>query len=666
MNDRLTVEQFGAQVKAKYPQYASYSDSEIGQKMLVKYPTYQAKIAQTPAVQTADQTSAKTYGASFPANTNIDPNENSLVYGLKEGAKTAGNLISSGVNLVKGVGSAIKNVFNPDLSKNTLSGIGNAAIGGVQKAVKATTGFELPATEGVQKANQTFDALKGALAERYGGLDKLQRTATNDPVGFATDVLSIIDAGAGAFGKTAEVNNALGKVADVVTAPIEKAASAGGNIATKTTNFAISKATGLNPETLTQIKENPAAFTKDAITGTTRPGVAGEVKTAIDSKIKDLADTGQGYQSIREGNHVATVDPTQIANVLDKHGIKVIDVPDGEGGVTYKVKTNAESIPLSPADKTQLENFLNTYGKEPSYTGNSFLNTRSALSDLSKYDATKTGNLQKVSRDLRGVYDAAGKEQIPGLKQLDETYAPQVQELKQIKKDYLGKDGNFKDGAVNKIANLTGKGKDQVLGRLEQIVPGITQKIKTLKAVEDIQAASGFKVGTYERGVAAAVGVAHGNIPLIASAILAQPEIAVPLIRGYGLAKPEIAKIINTLKTNIGELNNFQLPSSIQNMPAGLSTKAITPELVASKIDAQDLGLIRDYLKKDDLNTYMKSQHLMEHMQIAGMTEPVQKRFLQEVVDLSTKKLPVKAAFKSNLSTKGSGGLFTGSKTVSN
>ncbi len=41
---KYTVEQFGQQVKAKYPQYSQYSDTEVGRKMLEKYPQYHDKI----------------------------------------------------------------------------------------------------------------------------------------------------------------------------------------------------------------------------------------------------------------------------------------------------------------------------------------------------------------------------------------------------------------------------------------------------------------------------------------------------------------------------------------------------------------------------------------------------------------------------------------------
>lgn len=42
--DKLTIEQFGATVKAKYPQYASFSDKEIGEKTLAKHPEYANRI----------------------------------------------------------------------------------------------------------------------------------------------------------------------------------------------------------------------------------------------------------------------------------------------------------------------------------------------------------------------------------------------------------------------------------------------------------------------------------------------------------------------------------------------------------------------------------------------------------------------------------------------
>jgi hypothetical protein len=43
-DSQLTIEQFGAEVKKKYPAYASKPDAEVGKAMLAKYPEYQSRI----------------------------------------------------------------------------------------------------------------------------------------------------------------------------------------------------------------------------------------------------------------------------------------------------------------------------------------------------------------------------------------------------------------------------------------------------------------------------------------------------------------------------------------------------------------------------------------------------------------------------------------------
>lgn len=494
------------------------------------------------------------YGATFPASPTDTP--------ITAGAKATGNLPSSALGFAKGL---FNTVLHP---LDTLSSIGNTALGGIQKAVKVTTGAQLPQTQAVQTADQTFNALGTALKDRYGSLENLQKTATNDPFGFGTDVLSVLQGGAGVLGKTEELNSLLSKTAGIVTKPVTKIAEGTTGLVGKTAKFGVSQATGLNPETISAIQENPGAFSKAGIAENTRTNLGQSVKDTIDQRLTSLSDTGKGYQSIKETPGYVDIKPLETLNadgtykradlntILKDNGIVVVD---------GKVKTTAESLPLNSADKTALEDFLNTYGNEKVLSNNAFLNTRASLSQLSKYDAAKTGNLQVISRQLRAYYDGLGKEQIPGLATLDAKYAPEVQQLKQIKTDYLNPNGDFKDGAINKIANLTGKGKDQILSRLEEIHPGVTQRIKILKAAEDIQNASGIKVGTYARAGGAVAGFATGNVPLIVGAILATPELAVPIIRGLGIAKETIGPIVDTLKTMANDVNNFRLPGQMQS-----------------------------------------------------------------------------------------------------
>src|SRR4051812_32769914 len=64
--DKMSIEQFGATIKQKYPQYSSFSDADIGQKTLAKYPQYQDKI-NTSLTQNKSQISQPTLtGADNP------------------------------------------------------------------------------------------------------------------------------------------------------------------------------------------------------------------------------------------------------------------------------------------------------------------------------------------------------------------------------------------------------------------------------------------------------------------------------------------------------------------------------------------------------------------------------------------------------------------------
>jgi len=488
-------------------------------------------IKQVPQTQTKDQESAQNYGASFPAVTGENP--------LRAGFKSLGNVPSSAINFGKSIGTAL---FNPI---DTAKGIAGTAAGGVQKLIPGT-----------QKQEQQFNQFASFLKDRYGSLENLQRTATNDPFGFGTDVISLVAGGAGVAGKTAQLDKAISTTSKVVTKPIAKTTNAVGSGIDKTTKFGISQATGLNPDTISNIIANPKAFSKEALSDTTRTGLGAEVKTAIDTKIDDLSDIGKGYDTIKQTEGVVSIPEGTAEQILNKYGIQVVD---------GKVKTTAEALPLTSADKTALEDFLNVYGNEPQLSNNAFLNTRSALSQLSKYDAAKTGNLTPIVRDLRGAYDNLGKTQIKGLAELDAKYAPEVKALKQIKKDYLQRDGSFKDGAVNKIANLTGAGKEQVLGRLESVMPGVGQRIKILKAAEDLERASGLKVGTYARTALAGGGLATGNIPAVITAIIASPEIAVRLLKAYGYTKNTSRPIVEMLYSMGNDINNFRLPGGLQN-----------------------------------------------------------------------------------------------------
>jgi hypothetical protein len=168
---------------------------------------------------------------------------------------------------------------------------------------------------------------------------------------------------------------------------------------------------------------------------------------------------------------------------------------------------------------------------------------------------------QKANSQIRDT-------QMADLKQVDNTYAPERNFLANVKKDYFNRDGSFKDLAPSRIMNATNKA--DLLGRLEELMPGITKRIEVLKAVEDIQRASGIKVGSYGRIVSGGIGYATSGIAgLLVAEILTSPAMAVPILRNAGYLGSKATPIINTLKLIGGD---------VQKPSAGLMSSLIQPK----------------------------------------------------------------------------------------
>lgn len=189
----------GQAIQYNVPQYVS----EVVSNFKQIYPQEQQKYTQQQPVQPQQET----YGAMFPAS----PTDNPLVAGIK----AVGNVPSSLFNFGKSIVQAVANPID------TVKGLGNVVIGGAEKL----TGSQ------PTEATQTFDAFTQGLKERYGSLENLQRTATNDPFGFGSDVASVFAPVAKGFGVAEDVNALAQRVARPIAQPIENLGQRIGNIA---------------------------------------------------------------------------------------------------------------------------------------------------------------------------------------------------------------------------------------------------------------------------------------------------------------------------------------------------------------------------------------------------------------------------------------------------
>lgn len=528
-------------------------------------PATQIQTQEQPVQQPQEQG-----GAPFKYN----PADNLLIAGLK----TAGNLPYSGVEFAKGAVESLNpltSIRNYSQSLDEMSKLKELQ-GGTLGAIKATAKeiprvtYETLVPEGIR------NLLSGLISG--GNLQDATKQFVENPVGNVAPVVLGAQAGFKGLDRSATrsalakdatakpvtkysdvFDTGVQKTAGLVTKPFGGVINKATDIAKSSATYGISKFTGLDPQTIQQVLKNPEEFTKIAREETSRGGLANEVKNAIDTRIKDLSETGKGYDTVKNLNDVATagfksdaqgIRPLFLDDALVKNGL---DLKNG------KISATTNSVTRNTADINALNKFYKDWGTKKTYTANEFLNMRSDLAELAKYDRLtgtgKTSAIQNIAADMRASANNNLRSQFKGLKELDELYAPETQFLKQVKKDFVNSDGTLKDNAPSKIANSPNKA--ELTKRLENIMPGITKKIEILKAVEDIERSTGIKVGTYGTTLPGAIGyVLSGFTGLIISQIIATPENAVRIIRSAGkLDRATLKPIIEALRLLSGNIN---------------------------------------------------------------------------------------------------------------
>lgn len=556
----MTTQELAQKIKQKYPQYKNVDDTQLVNKIVEKYPVYKTHLDDFSSQPTQDSTSVDTNQEVTQQPTPLAEYKPSFEAQQNDGfwssvGKTVANIPSSAANLGKNLYQIVRHPLN------TAKNIGAVGAGAIQAGAEALFGNDpnVQKTQTQLENDQAFNSAKDYFVNRFGGMDKIKQTIVNDPVGFAADFATVLEGGGAVVSGAGKVSkiNALTKTGNVITKvgetvnPIRQAlplaskvVSGTGNLVKKTAGFATSQATGLNPETISQIIKTPNAFNASEAALMDRGTLANQVKTAIDTRLTALSETGANYQSVRESGAITSIPQGTFQSVLSKYGLKLDDAG--------KIIRDRASVPMKTGDVSALQDFLDIYGKEGDLNANEFLNTRKAAAAIADFDTTKSDIANKIGEDLYAKLNDVARKKIDGLEALDAQYSPEVKLLKQIKKDYLAPDGTLKDGAINKIANLTGKGKDKVVGRLEQIVPDIKEQVNILKALEDIQLDKGQKVGTYVR--AAAPGfIASGGNPIGAaiSIIISQPAVAVPILRAYGKILGGVGDISEPIITKI-------------------------------------------------------------------------------------------------------------------
>lgn len=350
-----------------------------------------------------------------------------------------GNVGSSAMNTVGGIGSSLLNIANTNPEKNTLANFGRLILGTVEKIVPGTQFHE-----------QYADAVGKYYVDRYGGLDKAWNSFYTDPVGVALDA-SVVLGGTGAViggaGKLSKIG-ALSRVgeglatASKFTDPLQVAGSIAGkgisSLAKKGgvafENYGKNLPTaGLgNPALQKKMTRGgipiqklmdmyPELYSRDI-------NVAKDVKATIGEKFNQAAmrkdiplnvtETVQGfYDKLKElenlknrGSVVAAEEYNQLKTILNQVTGELIDNPTLEGLTKYKQEVLQPNMPKGTFDPGsyggKAEAYRTAYGliKDTGIEANAKLrslgkqyHTAQALPQLFENYQTRVGNRQLIN-----------------------------------------------------------------------------------------------------------------------------------------------------------------------------------------------------------------------------------------------------------------------------
>lgn len=657
----MIVQKYPDGVSSTGQKYADMDPVALTQAVVGKFPNGMTNsgVKYSSYLPQLGQSQQDASGAAFPAS----PNDTSVQAGLKTLGNLVPSAINTGVGMVKsvvGTPSLLLNTLGAAADTgdvyNQAQKAHDAALKGAQDlvAAKKAKGLnttldeqavrEIQSTPVPDRGLETLKAVPGSILTVLEGILPFLKPALagdisgtaqefeNNPVGNVLPIVAAAEGGAnmadeytgaadlnratasartsGASpaelqgvpkpaGVAPAIENAVSRTGQAVIKPVSAAAEFVKGKVGDSARFSTSAATGLNPDTITMVKNNRGAFTPEAMQNTSRLSVARQIESGLKGKLEDVSDSGKGYAPIRKMKAPVRVEPGFLNDLFNKNtGLTIQEAPvkpaaASEPGVIQmeappEVAKTPGKLVTSPAasirdagDISRLQKIYNTY--QPLFeagkmTPNEFLNLRSDLADAANFE-TKNGKSVPVAAAaarMRGQLNDAYRPQIPGLEDKDAEFWSTKTEAETLQKGLLDNEGNLTDSAINRIANATGRGKDLLLARLEEIVPGITKKIEIVKAIEDIKHTEGPKVGTYTRAGAGPLGAfalftGHPYLAIgaIAEAIIASPKFAVPILRAVGATSEITAGVISKLK---GYLNpELTASRSIPFMPRSQS-----------------------------------------------------------------------------------------------
>lgn len=215
------------------------------------------------------------------------------------------------------------------------------------------------------------------------------------------------------------------------------------------------------------------------------------------------------------------------------------DIANYPGGVDTAVQKVAHGIrddfntdyrpQWDGLDKLDAEHAKMQKDLDTSLTGIATIDKSSGMPSI-KMNEGAAANMLNAGKDTRGELSRRLENIAPGVTKK----ISQINDFRDKWGGLVDENGVLQENALSNIKNSVNSGRDLRLGKLEQLMPGITDRIKLIKAAEDYNGTLGLKPGKYATG-AAVSQVLTGN-PFVGLGAMAatSPAVGLKILRIFG------------------------------------------------------------------------------------------------------------------------------------
>lgn len=521
---------------------------------------------QSQPAPTADEQSAHDTGASFAYNSSSDT-------GASSGLKALGNIPSSAANFAEGVGHAVMHPID------TVSGIGNAVAGGVQEGYNALTGSQ-PSSN---TQTDTFNALAQAMKNRYGSVENAARTATNDPMGFGSDIMAIITGGAGAIdlasgagraSKLAELaranavtpeakaaiqtvptasgalDNAVSTVAGKVTGPIGTVANKLGNVGAEAVGAPLGVTGGTIQKSMSAASQGGDAY-KAFVEGLSGNTSQDELVTQAKAALGQVVDNRQAtYKTMLEqlGKDKTTYDISPIFNEVDNQLNKFNITKNSNGSLDFS-RSKFALDNTAQEDIENLTNYVKGYGtKAGDKTALGIDNLKQVLGGYYSPNSNYRAFTQGIKGATREILNAA-----PGYTKEMEDYSEMTGQIKDITRNLSLGDNAMVETSFKKLTSAFKQNNEfrkQLIGELDSVTGGqLSAKIagQQMSSLMPRGLMKQLEVG----GLGYATLSGTGLVPLLFTMMATSPKVVGTFIKGLGLTAQGYNKVMGLMSKGL-------------------------------------------------------------------------------------------------------------------